>query len=458
MLKTIQHTPAASATESASIVSHLREISEIDLLAWLASNAGVSRLLLENSQQRLAVAAAGSVATISAEGAQRFERVQRHLESFSPHVFVDADAPNEAEPRWFGGFSFRSNHDSVGVWSAFPAAHFLLPRVQLTQVNGKTWLAFNDSLQAEETLQEAEQRLKVEVDRLIESHLEAPTFDSTAIEVEQTSALMDQATWHRLIENTTDKIAKGDLEKVVLAQALQVQSKAPVDTMTVLRHLRKKYPNCYSFLFEPEPGQAFFGATPELLAKVDDDAVETMAMASSIGRGKDAAGDQRLAEKLLASSKERHEHHVVIEAIQRKLAPLTTELSIPDQPEIAKFSNIQHLKTNIRGKLTHASSMLSVIEAMHPTPAMGGTPRQAALEWIETSEPFPRGWYASPIGWLDAQGNGLFVVAIRSAVTSGQETQLFAGAGIVADSDPEREWAEIQLKFRPILEALSPSE
>lgn len=458
MLKTISHTPATSATEIGSVVSHVQEISDIDLLAWLASNAGGSRLLLENQQQGMAFATIGSVAAISAGGTGRFEQVQQQLESFSPHVFVEGDAPKEAEPRWFGGFSFRSNHDSVGVWSAFPAAHFLLPRIQLTQVNGKTWLTFNDSLQAEETLQEAEQRLKVEVDRLIESHLDAPTFDPTDIQVDQTSALMDQATWHQLIENTTGKIVKGDLEKVVLAQALQVQSQSSVDSMTVLSHLRKKYPNCYSFLFEPEPGQAFFGATPELLAKVDDDSVETMAMASSIGRGKDEAEDQLLAEKLLASSKERHEHQVVIEAIQRKLAPLTTELDIPDQPEIARFSNIQHLKTNIRGKLTHASSMLAVIKAMHPTPAMGGTPRQAALEWIETSEPFPRGWYASPVGWLDAQGNGLFVVAIRSAVTSGQETQLFAGAGIVADSDPEREWAEIQLKFRPILEALSPSE
>jgi len=457
MLKTLHPTIGTSARENVLVISYVQSIDEIDLLFWLNGTSDTSRIYLENEQQQLAVAALGNVQTISATGRQRFEDIRQRLDGFSPQVFSNETVPPEAEPRWFGGFSFRSNHEPTSIWKDFPAAHFLLPQIQLTKTNGTFWLTLNDHLQPNETIETAEQRLQSEARGLIKSGFATSSISPTDIDIEHRNALMDESTWQELINQTTQKISQGDLEKVVLAQALQVQSKANVNVVEVLQRLKQTYNNCYCFLFEPQPGQAFFGATPELLAKVEDDTVETMAMASSIGRGKTEAEDQELANKLLASTKEQHEHQVVIEAIQRKLEPLTTELHIPDQPEIAKFSNIQHLKTNIRGKLSHVSSILSVLETLHPTPAMGGAPRQAALEWIETSEPFPRGWYASPVGWLDAQGNGMFVVAIRSAISSGQETQLFAGAGIVADSKPEREWAEIQLKFRPILEALGQS-
>ncbi len=457
MLKTLHTATGTPATKPALVVAYVQTVPEIDLLSWLNAISDTSRIYLENEHQHLAVAACGSVQSISATGTQRFEHIQQQLDIFSPQVFSNETVPAEAEPRWFGGFSFRSNHESENIWSNFPAAHFLLPQIQLTKADGKLWLTLNDQLQSNESIEDAQERLQAKAAELIESGLSTTSVKHNNIDVVRRDALMDAPTWQRLIDQTTQKIVQGDLEKVVLAQALQVQSTSDINVIEVLQQLKQTYTNCYCFLFEPQPGQAFFGATPELLAKVDDDTVETMAMASSIGRGKTEAEDQLLAEKLLASAKEQHEHQVVIEAIQRKLEPLTTQLNIPDQPEIAKFSNIQHLKTNIRGKLTHASSILSVLSALHPTPAMGGAPRQAALEWIETSEPFPRGWYASPVGWLDAQGNGMFVVAIRSAVTNGKETQLFAGAGIVADSEPEREWAEIQLKFRPILEALGQS-
>ena len=156
----------------------------------------------------------------------------------------------------------------------------------------------------------------------------------------------------------------------------------------------------------------------------------------------------------MANPKERLEHGLVVDVLEENLRPIVTRLKIAPQPSLLKLSNIQHLKTPITGKLKSTKGILPVIEALHPTPALGGRPRDIALSIINENEPISRGWYGSPIGWLDPQQNGVFAVAIRSAVTVNQETLLYAGAGIVADSIPDKEWRETQLKFKPLTDAL----
>jgi isochorismate synthase EntC len=156
----------------------------------------------------------------------------------------------------------------------------------------------------------------------------------------------------------------------------------------------------------------------------------------------------------MSNPKERHEHALVVEAIQEHLQPLVTGLSIAPQPGLCRLSNIQHLRTTIEGILPEHRRLLAVVEALHPTPALGGRPRHLALSLINQAESVSRGWYGAPIGWIDWRGNGLFAVAIRSAISVGAETLLYAGAGIVADSIPEKEWQETELKFNPLMEAL----
>jgi isochorismate synthase len=177
-------------------------------------------------------------------------------------------------------------------------------------------------------------------------------------------------------------------------------------------------------------------------------------MAGSIRRGSSPEEDAALADQLMTNPKERHEHALVVEAIEENLRPLVATLDVPSQPGLCQLSNIQHLKTVIQGKLLEKEKILPVVEVMHPTPAVGGRPRTFALGMIQEMEPMERGWYAAPIGWLDPQGNGMFGVAIRSAVSVKEESLLYAGAGIVADSQPEKEWQETQLKFKPLEEAL----
>jgi menaquinone-specific isochorismate synthase len=265
---------------------------------------------------------------------------------------------------------------------------------------------------------------------------------------------MDQETWYRLVADATNRIRRGDLDKVVLARARQMRFKRPVEPVTVLEQLASRYPDTYRFLVEPIPGHAFYGATPELLASVEGAKLRTVAMAGSIGRGQSSAEDDLLAKELMNNPKERHEHALVVDAIRENLAPLVSDLQLPTSPVLCRLSNIQHLETKIEGLLANNCGILPVVRELHPTPAVGGRPRKIALDIINNVEPTPRGWYAAPVGWVDHQGNGMFSVAIRSAVSVGGDSMLFAGAGIVADSVPTREWRETELKFRPLAEAL----
>lgn len=401
-----------------------------------------------------AFAGFGALETITANGPARFKAVQARMAAFAQRGVVDEHTPAHARPRWFGGFAFRSTHQQQGPWSAFPAAHFFMPRFQLARDHERAWLTVNEYVNPSLSPEQALEQLHRHAQHVREALAQRPEPDGHEVRIQNLEYLMDQPTWECLIRRVTGQIRSGELEKVVLAQACRALVEKPIDPLSILSALGQRYPSCYRFLVEPAPGHAFFGATPELLAQVHGDRVETVAMASSIRRGKTPVEDDALAKQLLESSKERHEHDVVLHAIRKNLEPLVFQLDAPAEPQVVKLSNIQHLRTKIFGELRQPNSLLSVAAALHPTPALGGTPRAAALQLIAEAEPFQRGWYASPVGWVDLEGGGAFAVAIRSALTSEREALLFAGAGIVADSDPRREWEEVQLKFQPILNAL----
>ncbi|MFB6255143.1 MAG: isochorismate synthase MenF, partial [Haloplanus sp.] len=217
------------------------------------------------------------------------------------------------------------------------------------------------------------------------------------------------------------------------------------------------YPDCYRFLIEPTADGAerpsFFGATPERLVSRRGRTVTTGALAGTTGRGDTPAEDDWLADELLRDEKNVHEHELVAETIREQLAPFASSISA-GQRRVRRLETVQHLFTPITATLDRDTHVLDLVEALHPTPAVGGLPPERALATIRETEPFDRGWYAAPVGWFDAAGNGTFAVAIRSALAREAETTLFAGVGVVADSDPEREWDEVQLKYRPILDEL----
>lgn len=261
------------------------------------------------------------------------------------------------------------------------------------------------------------------------------------------------AAWRELVGDVAGGIRNGSLEarKVVLARTCEVAVKLPI--ARVLRRLAAEYPNCTIFAFGV--GDAcFLGATPERLVALHAGMATTMALAGSGPRGASAEEDARVADQLLHDPKERTEHAVVVEALRQDLAPISTRVIAEAGPRLHTLPNLHHLVTPIRAQVKPGCSVLDLVERLHPTPAVGGYPRQRALEIIRERERLDRGWYAAPLGWVDAKGEGEFVVGLRSALLREGTATLFAGCGIVGDSDPEREYAEAGWKLEPMLNAL----
>lgn len=460
MLELVNSMPPQNITiapaEQLRTISYSLPWPEFSLLDALRYGENSPRVYWETSKQTVTFAGFGVAAMLTARGEDRFESIQQQAaELFGRVIRLNVDTPAITGPRLFGGFAFQPEQPASPLWSAFPAARFILPQVQITRLGRQTWLTLNRCITSEAERQDMIRQLPLELSELRTSLRGfRPPQRAASPQQPRSSNVMPQETWHRLVAEAAARVRHSELDKVVLARARHLQFGQPIDPADALARLAGRYPDTYRFLFEPIPGHAFFGATPELLAEVEGSTLRTVAMAGSIRRGATPAEDDALGQQLLATPKERIEHALVVEAIQENLAPLVSELRVPEPPTLCKLSNIQHLQTKIQGRLTGNPGVLPVVKALHPTPAVGGRPRAIALDIINTVEPTERGWYAAPVGWLDYQGNGMFAVAIRSAVSVGSESLLFAGAGIVADSEPEKEWRETELKFRPLAEAL----
>ena len=255
--------------------------------------------------------------------------------------------------------------------------------------------------------------------------------------------------WCATVAAALDEIAAGRLEKVVLARYVDVEADTAIDRADVLARLRALYPSCTVFAVG-----TFVGASPELLVGREGDEVVSHPVAGTVRRSGDPDADARAAAALLASTKERREHALVVDAVVSALAPVCAELSVPATPSVVALRNLSHLGTRVRGRLTQSLSALELAARLHPTPAVGGVPREAALDYIAAHEGFDRGRYAGPVGWVDARGDGCWVVGIRSAELDGARARLFAGNGIVAGADPGAELAETQLKLQALLAAV----
>lgn len=259
--------------------------------------------------------------------------------------------------------------------------------------------------------------------------------------------------WIKTIEEAKSLIRKNAFEKIVLARQVTWESELPVAPTLVLNTLRNEYPSCYNFLIQNAEGKAFIGCSPERLVSFQKNYVLTESLAGSSPRGKTATEDLYWEKHLLNSVKNRKEHHYVTRAIEKRLRPFTHKIENPAVPEVKKLKNVQHLFTPVTGWLKKDAGPFNILEQLHPTPAVGGYPREQAIPYIKQLESFDRGWYAGPVGWFNLNGGGEFAVAIRSGLIGKNNARLFAGCGIVEDSDAYAEWEETNLKLMPILSA-----
>lgn len=259
--------------------------------------------------------------------------------------------------------------------------------------------------------------------------------------------------WQADVASAAQAVRRSDLEKVVLARAVELEAPRPFNAGRALRHLAAHYDGCYIFAIA-HAGQCFLGATPEQLIKLTNGELRGMSLAGSIRRGKTPEEDRQLGEALLTSEKDRSEHTVVVRGMVEALYDASVNLTV-GETTLLKLSNIQHLYTPLIGELADGHTLLDLVARLHPTPAVGGRPRQEALALIRACEQLDRGWYAGPVGWVNHRGDGEFAVALRSALLADNRATLFAGCGIMADSNPEREYAESSLKLKPMLVALT---
>jgi isochorismate synthase len=419
---------------------------EIDPLAFSAATASYDdRSLWFQPSGDFALVAAGAVQTISGEGIERFGAVRAAWRG----LLADALIEGAGGPCLVGGFAFDPERPSEGQWHGFGDARFVLPRIMLSRDSSGCRITLNALLRPESDPLAESQVMADELDRLVQRP--APTGADVASG--QFSEVLPAAEWQAIVAGASAAVRSGDLRKVVLAREIRLRSERAFDTVAALERLVDAYPSCTVFAIS-RGERTFLGATPERLVRFAGGELRTACLAGSERRGATAEEDRQLGESLLLSAKNREEHAVVVRALRESLSGLCDELIMPDAPELLSVSNVHHLYTPVTARPRAGVGLLDAVERLHPTPAVGGDPRPDALAYIRTHERLDRGWYAAPVGWLGHDGAGEFAVALRSALVAGRQASLFAGCGIMGDSDPAHEYAESLLKFRPMLAAL----
>jgi menaquinone-specific isochorismate synthase len=406
----------------------------------------------ERSSQEESVLAFDSALQLETEGNHRFTNIKQFIQSTVSQTthFGSLGIPFSGT-HFFCNFSF---FDQSSDPQAFPSASVFLPRWQVARTeSGSSIVAnvlINPELNPEVAVNDIWQMLQ-NVQSI--KH----TIISLAVETPRSffkqQFVSEPDRFKKSVATALQFIQAHQFDKIVLADALDVTSPIPLNVVTSLSKLRSRYPNCYIFSANNGKGATFIGASPERLVSIHQNRLMTDALAGSIARGKTRAEDARLAQALLNSAKDKHEHQVVIDSISHHLKNLglTPQLA---PARLLQLPNIQHLLTPIRALVTSKIHLLDAVAELHPTPAVAGAPKKLACEHIRAFESFERSLYAAPIGWVDHEGNGEFAVGIRSAMIQGNHARLFAGAGIVAGSSPEKEFAEVQLKLQALLTAL----
>jgi menaquinone-specific isochorismate synthase len=373
-------------------------------------------------------------------------------------------------PLLLGGFRFDPQADHTALWAGFPDAAMVLPTLILARVDGEHWLTTSIIVHPQDDpnlLWATAVRLRDQAFAAVNAAGQngAPTGEPFTLR-----DAMPEADWRRLVGDAAHEVRQGTITKVVLARQVTITLPGRAfNPGTALSRLRHTFPDAFLFAVSRphresgNPGRVFLGASPERLVRLRGGELATSCLAGSIGRGADPTADEALGALLLASPKDRTEHAVVAEMLAESLAPLCESLEIAPRPRLLRLSNVQHLYTPIAGKLAIRPDgtrpcILDLVAQLHPTPAVGGYPRPDALTLIRHREQLDRGWYAGPVGWLDRHGEGEFAVAIRSALLDGHEAHLFAGCGIVGDSDPASEYRESCLKLKAMLGALTGSD
>jgi len=444
----------AKKTSASILVSEVQKIDSYVPLSFFAAGKeryGGERFFWKHPSEERYMIGLGICKEIASDQAtDRFFHVEKEWERFiNQAIIFDDEHVQGTGPAVFGGFSFDPNKEKTLLWSNYAPSLFHIPRFMLSIMNGQCYLTTNVVCEKD---QNPSFYTKVENERqeLLAKGRNHVTFDKVTL-VDRMEVKPEA--WKQSVTQVVEGLKTGPLKKVVLARELRLIFNREIQIESVLSRLLTEQKDSYVFAFESS-GDCFIGASPERLVKKDQNQVFSTCLAGSIARGKNEAEDEQLGNSLLTDDKNLIEHQYVVDMIKEAMEDTCTKVTIPSTPRLLKLKHIQHLYTPVIGSAAEHTSLLTLVEKLHPTPALGGLPKEPAVAKIREVEELDRGFFAGPIGWLDYKGNGEFAVAIRSGLVQGKEASIFAGCGLVEDSIAESEYEETNIKFKPMLSAL----
>lgn len=438
VLKTVESIKRANEP---TILRFEIEIPPIDRIRWLQSQRGSTKIFWSDREGSFEMAGVGETEIVTGEKEIDLQTLCNKLQTTLQGT--------DSNLRYYGGFRFNPGQTPDPSWQRFGAYRFVIPRFESLQRNGTDLLAYNLPL-SDKTIPLTQ--ISQELNDLLSP---LPNEKEGGIpSARHRSDLPDRTEWYRMIESVTGSFQPERLEKIVLARKSSFEFDRPLDPLSLLQKLRRETPNCFHFCFQLTPHIAFIGASPERLFRREGATLSSEAIAGTRPRGGSAKVDRALAEDLLESKKDLQEHRYVVKGIESALSPLCRSLKTGAETTLLQLAGGQHLYTPIQGVLQNGVSDAELIAALHPTPAVGGFPKERALREIERLEPFDRGWYSGPIGSIGVDQTDL-AVAIRSGLVEHRRLSLFSGAGIVEGSTPEGEWEEIEHKIGDFIKILT---
>jgi len=444
----VDHAIARARRERRRVLASASEAvaPELDLSAAVLAARGSGDRYFCLEQPVRVLAALGEAALVEASGDDRFLRVAAACRELARGALTDE------EPVWVGGFAFAADGGSTPEWSSLAPAQMLMPEIALSRRGQAAQLTVAAVLDGDESAGAVLDRLRARVDSLEPASM--PLFDPDPLVSPRVASASPPEHFESAVARGVERIRAGELDKLVLAREVRVHAPSEIDPAPVYDALRASFPACYCYLVGT-PELAFIGASPELLVRREGARAQTVALAGTTRRSADPSVDDLLGEQLLQSEKQREEQAIVTRRIERTLRPVSVWVAAADEPVLVKVQNVQHLATPIRAQLAEPVSCVELAGRLHPTPAVGGEPREVAVRLIPALEGLDRGWYAGPVGWTDLAEDGEFCVALRGGLLRDRVAHLYAGCGIVRDSDPAAELAETEIKLQTMLPLLA---
>lgn len=349
-----------------------------------------------------------------------------------------------------GGMAFDAQKKATPLWRNYPAGRLTVPAQMMVNTYGECFYTVNRYIQPEDNVEKIINDMRAnEAQLLHSSKIDDKQIRQQILQKREINA----ADWKASVEKAVQAIQREEANKIVMAREIRITLKRQANIADLLKRLMDTQP--HSYIFAIEAGEdCFVGATPERLVLLEANRLLSTCLAGTAPRGDTEAEDEAIQHELFNDEKNREEHAYVVQMIKESMLPYCQDVSIPEEPVLYPLRNLQHLYTPVTATLLEGQSVFDVMKTLHPTPALGGSPKSAALAFIRKEEDMDRGWYGAPVGWLDSNQNSEFAVAIRSGLVQQDEVSLFAGCGVMRDSDADAEYEETNVKFLPMLHVL----